>query len=75
MNNFEFGIDLGVTGNVFKAGHCIRVEISSSNFPEYDRNQNTGKPIGQDAETKVAIQTVYHTDKYPSHILLPIIPK
>jgi uncharacterized protein len=71
---YEFTIDLGVTGIVFKAGHCIRLEISSSNYPEYDRNQNTGNPIGQDAEIEVATQTIFHTDKYLSHLLLPIIP-
>jgi putative CocE/NonD family hydrolase len=47
---YEYSIDLSVTSNVFKAGHRIRVEIASSNFPRFDRNPNTGHPIGQDAE-------------------------
>jgi hypothetical protein len=71
---YEYSIDLGATSNVFKTGHRIRVEISSSNFPKYDRNLNTGHPIGQDAEIKIAVQTVYHSRGYPSRILLPVIP-
>ena len=72
---YEFTIDLGATSNVFKTGHRIRVDISSSNFPKWDRNLNTGHPIGQDAEIKVALQTIYHERQYPSHIILPIIPR
>lgn len=72
---YEYSIDLQATSNVFKAGHCIRVQISSSDFPANDRNLNTGHPVGQDAEIKVAMQTIYHTNLYPSHILLPIIPR
>jgi uncharacterized protein len=71
---YEYSINLGNTSNVFKAGHKIRVEISSSNFPRYDRNLNTGHPIGQDAEINVAEQAVYHDVKYPSYIVLPVIP-
>ena len=71
---YEYEIDLAVTGNVFRKGHCIRVEISSSNFPRFDRNPNTGHPFGIDAEMRPARQTVYHTREYPSHILLPVIP-
>ncbi|MBI4531062.1 MAG: CocE/NonD family hydrolase [Candidatus Latescibacteria bacterium] len=72
---YEYEIDLGVTGNVFRRGHCIRVEISSSNFPRFDRNPNTGHDPGLDAEMRPAHQTVYHSREYPSHILLPVIPK
>lgn len=71
---YEYTIDLGVTGNVFLAGHCIRVEISSSNFPRFDRNPNTGHAFGVDSELRVAHQAVYHTGAYPSHIVLPVIP-
>jgi putative CocE/NonD family hydrolase len=70
---YEFTIDLGATSNVFKTGHRIRVDISSSNFPMWDRNLNTGHPIGQDAEIKVALQTIHHDKQYPSHIVLPVI--
>ena len=71
---YEYEIDLAVTGNVFRKGHCLRVEVSSSNFPRFDRNPNTGHPFGIDTEMRPARQTVYHTREYPSHILLPVIP-
>ena len=71
---YRYEIDLGPTGNVFRAGHSIRVEISSSNFPHYDRNPNTGHEFGVDAETRQARQTVHHTAAHPSHIVLPVIP-
>ena len=71
---YEYEIDLAATGNVFGKGHCVRVEISSSNFPRFDRNLNTGHEIGTDTEMRPAQQTVYHSRSYPSHILLPVIP-
>ena len=67
----KYLIDLWSTSNLFRQGHRIRVEISSSNFPKYDRNPNTGHPIGENAERKVAHQTIYHDSMHPSHILLP----
>ena len=70
----EYVIDLAATSNLFKAGHRIRVEISSSNFPRYDRNPNTGAPLGQSAELRPATQWVLHDAGHPSHIVLPIIP-
>ncbi|MDP6778670.1 MAG: CocE/NonD family hydrolase [Candidatus Latescibacteria bacterium] len=71
---YEYEIDVGVTGNVFLKGHGIRLEISSSNFPRFDRNPNTGHAFGQDTELRVARQTVHHSAKYPSHVVLPVIP-
>ena len=71
---YEFTIDCWVTGNVFKAGHRIRVELSSSNFPRFDRNPNTGHEFGMDSELSIAEQKVYHNKNYPSHIILPVIP-
>ena len=71
---YEFTIDCWVTGNVFKAGHRIRVDISSSNFPRFDRNPNTGHEFGMDSELSIAEQPVYHNMNYPSHIILPVIP-
>ena len=71
---YEYEIDLMVTGNVFRRGHCIRLEVSSSNFPRFDRNPNTGHEYGVDAELRPARQTVFHTTQYPSHLLLPVIP-
>ena len=72
---YEFTIDLWPTSNVFLKGHRVRVDISSSNFPRFDRNPNTGNKFGQDAEMKVAHQQVFHDREHPSHIILPLIPK
>ena len=71
---YQYTIDVGVTGNVFRKGHRIRLEISSSNFPRFDRNPNTGHVYGTDTELRTAAQTIYHTREYPSHIVLPVIP-
>jgi putative CocE/NonD family hydrolase len=71
----KYLIDLWSTSNLFRKGHRIRVEISSSNFPKYDRNPNTGHPFGQDAELRKAVQTIHHNATRASHILLPVIPK
>jgi uncharacterized protein len=71
---YRYAIDLWSTSNCFLRGHRIRVEISSSNFPQFDRNPNTGYPFGLDAELRTARQTIYHDAEHPSHILLPIIP-
>jgi len=67
-------IDAGVTSNVFLAGHSIRVEISSSNFPRFDRNSNTGGSIADETHLEKAHQTIYHEAIYPSHVLLPVVP-
>jgi putative CocE/NonD family hydrolase len=72
---YQFNIDLWSTSNSFQKGHRIRLEITSSNFPQFDRNPNTGHVFGQDAELQKAQQTIYHDTKYPSHILLPVIPQ
>lgn len=67
-------IELNPTSNVFLEDHQIRIEISSSHFPRYDRNLNTGD-ISPTAQTsRLAHQTIYHSNNYPSHIILPIIP-
>jgi putative CocE/NonD family hydrolase len=71
----EYVIDLAATSNVFKAGHRIRVEISSSNFPHFDRNPNTGHALGEDDELRPATQTILHDADHPSHIVLPIVPR
>ena len=71
---YEFTIDLWPTSNVFLKGHRVRVDISSSNFPRFDRNPNTGNKFGEDAETQVAHQEVFHDRLRPSHIILPVIP-
>jgi len=70
---YRYEIDLWVTSNAFLPGHKIRVEISSSNFPRFDRNLNTGEPFGTGTKFIKATQTIYHDKEHPSHILLPVI--
>ncbi|MDP7364903.1 MAG: CocE/NonD family hydrolase [Candidatus Latescibacteria bacterium] len=71
---YEYRIEVGVTGNVFQVGHRLRLEISSSNFPRFDRNPNTGNTYGVDAQLRVAHQTVHHSADHPSHVRIPVIP-
>ena len=71
---YEYELDLDVTGNVFKRGHRIRIDVSSSNFPRFDRNPNTGAAWGRELEFRVARQAVHHSSRYPSHVTLPVIP-
>ena len=73
---YEFVIDLGDTSQVFKAGHRIQVDISSSNFPRRDRNPNTGHAlyvIDTAADAIVAQNTIYHDARHPSYVVLPIV--
>ena len=67
-------MEVGVISHVFLKGHSIRIEVSSSNFPRFDRNLNTGAEPGIDLLMVSANQTVYHDRQHPSHILLPVIP-
>jgi len=71
---YEYRIELLPIAIVFAKGHRIRIHLSSSSWPLWDRNQNTGRPIGMDTELQIAEQTIYHDEQYPSHIILPIIP-
>ncbi|MBN2075810.1 MAG: CocE/NonD family hydrolase, partial [Dehalococcoidales bacterium] len=71
---YEYVITLGPTSQLFRKGHRIRIDISSSNFPYYDRNMNTGNPIGEDARGITATQTIFHQPDYSSYIDLPVIP-
>lgn len=72
---YRYTLRLQPTSNVFGSGHRIRVHLSSSNFPLWDRNPNTGNAQGMDGELKIAKQTIYHSREYPSHIILPLIPQ
>ncbi|MDA1278914.1 MAG: CocE/NonD family hydrolase [Chloroflexi bacterium] len=72
---YEFEIDMWDTSNLFKVGHRIRIEISSSNFPRYNRNLNSGNPIATDTQITVANQTIYHDHDHPSRVTLPVIPR
>lgn len=71
---YRYQIDCWNTAHVFKAGHRICVQISSSAFPKFDRNLNTGAALGKTSEFVSAEQHIYHNAAHPSAILLPIIP-
>ena len=71
---YEITVTPFPTANVFKRGHRIRVDISSSNFPRFDVNPNTGEPLGANRRAIATDNTVYHDADRPSHIILPIIP-
>ncbi|HEU4402769.1 MAG TPA: CocE/NonD family hydrolase, partial [Candidatus Polarisedimenticolia bacterium] len=71
----EFVISSLVTSNVFKKGHRIRLQVTSSRFPSFDRNPNTGDPFGTSTRTVVAHQLILHDAEHPSRLLLPIIPR
>lgn len=71
---YPFTIKLYPTSNIFKKGHRIRVDISSSNFPRFDINPNTGEPLNQHRRFVIATNTLHHSSEHPSHIILPLIP-
>ena len=71
---YKMEIDMVGTSVAFRKGHRIRVHVTSSHFPQFDRNPNTGAKFGTTSEVKVANQTIYHDGARPSHILLPVIP-
>lgn len=71
---YEIVVSPFPTANVFKQGHRIRVDVSSSNFPRFDVNPNTGEPLGLNRRAIPADNSIYHDDDHPSHIVLPIIP-
>ena len=70
----EYEIDMWATANVFQKGHRIRLEVSSSNFPRFDRNMNTGNAIGEDSSGLPAQQTIFHRAGLVSYIDLPVVP-
>jgi putative CocE/NonD family hydrolase len=73
--NYEFTIDLVGTAVEFQRGHRVRLDITSSHFPQFDRNPNTGEPFGTSAVVKTANQRIHHSRQLASHILLPVIPQ
>ena len=72
---YQVTVDAGVTSYVFAPGHSIRLEVSSSNFPRFDRNLNSARPVAEESNFTKAKQTVYHESAYPSTLILPVIPK
>ncbi len=71
---YKIRIDMWNTSNVFLAGHKLRVEISSSNFPRFDRNLNTGESAGASSSIVKASNSVYHDAQHPSALILPVVP-
>jgi putative CocE/NonD family hydrolase len=70
----EYRIRCYPTANVFRHGHRLRLDVTSSSFPRFSRNLNTGEDVGTGTRMEVAQQTVLHTDRYPSHVVLPVVP-
>jgi putative CocE/NonD family hydrolase len=71
---YEFTIEMYPTSLVFKRGHRIRLDVSSSNFPRFDVNPNTGEPLNNNRRSQVAENTIYLDAEHPSRIILPLIP-
>jgi putative CocE/NonD family hydrolase len=71
----EYRIRCYPTANVFRRGHRLRLDVTSSSFPRFSRNLNTGEDVGTGTRMEVAQQTVLHTDRYPSRVVLPVIPR
>jgi uncharacterized protein len=70
----EYRIRVYPAANTFLAGHRLRLDVTSSSFPRFSRNLNTGEDVGTGTRMQVAHQTVLHTDRYPSHVVLPVVP-
>jgi len=71
---YQLTIDLWATSNVFRAGHRVRLEVSSSNFPRFDRNLNTGEPAATSAKWATAINAILHDKEHPSSLVLSVVP-
>ena len=71
----EYRIRCYPAANVFRRGHCLRLDVTSSSFPRFSRNLNTGEDIATATRIEVARQAVLHTDVYPSHVLLPVVSR
>ena len=71
---YHVRIALPPVSNLYKAGHRIRVDVASSNFPRFDVNPNTGEPMGRHTHTVKATNTVHFDRHNPSHVVLPIVP-
>ena len=72
---YKMTLPLYPTSNVFQKGHRIRLDISSSNFPRFDVNPNTGEPLGKNRLWQVARNTIFHDVDHPSQVVLPMIPQ
>ncbi len=70
---YRYEIDMWQTGITFRKGHRIRIEVSSALFPMFSRNLNTGKHNEMETDFQKAVQKIYHSEKFPSYILLPVV--
>ena len=70
---YRFEFDLRATAQTFQAGHRLRVHVTSSDFPRYDRNLNTGGELGRESAGQVAQNTIFHDALRPSYLLLPVV--
>lgn len=71
---YEYVIDLWATSNLFRAGHRIRLDLTSSSFPRWDRNPNTGRDLFAEVDLRVARQRVLLDPGHPSRVILPVVP-
>jgi hypothetical protein len=71
---YRIEVEPQATSNLFRAGHRIRLDVSSSNFPRFDVNPNTGEPLGRHRRFEVAHNSVFHDAARPSHVVLPVVP-
>ena len=71
---YAFTIELYPTSLVFKRGHRVRLDVSSSNFPRFDVNPNTGEPLNDNRRWNLADNAIFHDPDHPSHVLLPMVP-
>jgi hypothetical protein len=72
---YKFTLNLWSTSNVFLAGHKLRLEVSSSNFPRFDRNLNSGEDQGNSTRAVKAANSIYHDREHPSALILPVVPQ
>ena len=71
---YRYELDLWTTCQTFLPGHRLRVQVASAAFPKFDRNPNTGDPLGMTARMQVAAETIYHDREHPSYVVVPIVP-
>jgi hypothetical protein len=72
---YDYDLDLWNTCQLYRQGHRLRIEISSSAFPKYDRNLNTGDALGQTTRMQVAEQKIFHDREHPTYVILPVVPR
>ncbi len=71
---YRFEVDMWATAQMFQAGHRLRVKVTSSAFPWYDRNLNRGGPFGEEVRGQVAVNMIFYDALQPSHVVMPIMP-